>query len=288
VCEGPGSQGGDGTGITGLPPRRAGRGVGALTGDGGQRVIDASVQPSFEFNWRGRTGPFPLLLTPGVFTPTHTSVVLADALEITAGDVVIDVGCGCGVLAVVAARLGAGRVVGCDVSSEAIRMATFNAECLGVGDRTEFRAGHLFDPVRDVRADVIIGDVSGIPNAVAELTGWFPGGPTGAEIPVAMLDSLGGCLKPGGRLYLPTLTIQAPDVLTAARRIFGPGHVELVAARTFPLPAAVARSSVTSELVSKGIVHLERRGTRLLWQLSIWRCQRPIVAASGGHTEGRQ
>ena len=72
------------------------------------------------YEWRGRTGPLTLELPPGVFTPTHTTLMMADALEINPGDVVLDVGCGSGVLGLVAARLGAARVVGCDASAEAV------------------------------------------------------------------------------------------------------------------------------------------------------------------------
>ena len=39
-------------------------------------------QSSTEMEWKGRTGPFTVLLNPGVFSPTHTSRTLADALEI--------------------------------------------------------------------------------------------------------------------------------------------------------------------------------------------------------------
>ena len=154
-----------------------------------------------EFEWKGRTGPFTLMLTPGVFAPSSTSLVLAQAMEIQPGEVVIDAGCGSGVLSFVAANLGAGRVYGCDVSTEAVRVAGENAVRLGLSDVTEFRAGNLMEPVRDVRADVVVGDVSGIPDPVAEITGWFPdgrgGGPTGAELPIAMLESLGESLKRG-------------------------------------------------------------------------------------------
>ena len=41
------------------------------------------VSQNVETHWKGREGPFPLLLGPGVFSPTTTSRTLADALEIT-------------------------------------------------------------------------------------------------------------------------------------------------------------------------------------------------------------
>ncbi len=65
---------------------------------------------SVEIEWKGRTGPFLLQLGPGVFSPTATSKTLAEAIEIEPGDTVIDVGCGSGVLAFVAAKLGAAMV----------------------------------------------------------------------------------------------------------------------------------------------------------------------------------
>jgi 16S rRNA G1207 methylase RsmC len=229
--------------------------------------------------WRGRTGPFTLELTPDVFAPTHVSRVLAESLDIRAGDTVIDVGSGSGVLSFVAARLGARRVFGCDISEEAVRVAKDNARRLGLAGRTEFRSGDLFDPVRGISADVVIGDVAGIPDEIAAVSGWYPGGhaggPTGAEVPVAMLESMGDCLKPGGRLYLPTATIQDEErVIEAARRVFGPENLQEVAEREFPLPALVAGSRALARMMAEGWLRLRQRGSRFLWRMAVWRCQR--------------
>lgn len=237
-------------------------------------------QPN-ETVWTGRTGPFTLEVNPGVFAPSHTSRFLAEALEINPDDTVIDVGCGSGVLSFVAARLGARRVIGCDLSEAAVEVARRNSRRLGLEDRTEFRAGNLLDPVRDVRATVIIGDVSGIPDEIAEVTGWFPdgraGGPTGAELPAAMLESIeeSDCLAPGGRLYLPTGTIQAENkVLEVARKIFGAANLQPLLQRDFPLPDLVAKSKAVARMVKDGLVEFQARGSRLLWRLQIWRCVR--------------
>jgi SAM-dependent methyltransferase len=238
-------------------------------------MVDSAKEVK-EFVWRGRTGPFTLKLGPDVFAPSSTSTIVAEALEINEGDVVIDAGCGSGVLAFVAARLGAERAIGCDISEGSVRIASENARQLGLQDVTEFRTGSLFEPVRDVRADVIIGDISGIPDSIAELTGWFPegrgGGPTGAELPVAMIDEIGDVLRPGGRMYLPTGTIQAESsVLGAARRVFG-DNIEQLVSREFPIPNLVARSKDVARLVSEGLISFRQRGSRLLWRLTIWRC----------------
>jgi len=229
--------------------------------------------------WKGRGGPFSLQLGQGVFSPTTTSRTLADAIEIRPGDVVVDVGCGSGVLAFVAAKLGAKRVVGCDLSEPAVKAARRNAEDLGLDDRCEFRHGDLLEPVRDVRADVLIGDVSGIPDEIAAVSGWFDavpaGGPTGAELPVKFLHTMGDTLTPGGRLYLPTGTIQDERaIIAAAREVFG-DNMEPVLEREFPLPELVAKASVVARMMKDGILNLRQRGSRLLWSLRIWRCVRP-------------
>jgi methylase of polypeptide subunit release factors len=233
---------------------------------------------AIQIEWRGRTGPFPLVIGPGTFHPTHTSKTLADALEIGPDDTVIDVGCGSGVLAFVAAKLGAKRVYGCDLSEGAVRAATENAKRLGLDGVCEFRQGDLLEPMRDVHATVLIGDVSGIPDEIAAASGWFEnvpaGGPTGAELPVKFLRSIGDTLAPGGRLYLPTGTIQNERaILEAVREVFG-DRIEPVLEREFPLPDLVAKSKAVARMVKEGLVSFRHRGSRLLWQLRIWRCER--------------
>jgi precorrin-6B methylase 2 len=216
-----------------------------------------------------------LVLRPDVFTPTHTTVVMADALEVNPGDVVIDVGCGSGVLGIVAARLGAARVIGCDISAAAVDVSGENARRLGLSDCTEFHQGDLFAPVAGVEADVVIGDVSGVPDAVAEVMPWASGGPTGAELPIEMLETIGPRLKVGGRLYLPTGTMQAEErLLAAARRIFGDGNLHPLAVREFPLATTLARSPAVQRLIEEGTLAMRQRGTRLVWRLTIWRCTR--------------
>ena len=141
-----------------------------------------------EIEWKGRTGPFSLLVRRGVFSPTSTSKTLADALEVGPDDTVIDVGCGSGVLAFVAAQLGAGKVYGCDLSAPAVEMAARNAERLGLSDVCEFRQGDLLEPMRDVRATVLIGDVSGIPDDLAAVSGWFQDVPAGGTVIQVLQD----------------------------------------------------------------------------------------------------
>ncbi len=235
-----------------------------------------STEAQREYVWRGVGGTFELLIDPGVFVPSSTSRFLAESMRVEPTDVVVDAGCGCGVLSIVAARLGARRVIGTDASTAAVACAEANAQRLGVGDVVEFRAGNLLEPLGDLRADVMIADVSGIPDAVAAVTGWFPdgkgGGRTGAELPVQMLAQVADHLRPGGRIYLPTGTIQNDEaILEAAHAVFG-SAMEPVAKKEFPLPDSVADDAEVQQLVDEGFLHLVRRGSRLAWELTVWCC----------------
>jgi SAM-dependent methyltransferase len=229
-----------------------------------------------QYDWQGRTGPFGLVVGTGVFTPTLTSRALADVLEVHPHDTVIDVGCGSGALSFTAARLGAARVYGVDVSAPAVAAARVACVALGLSATCEFRHGDLLEPMHDVRATVLIGDVSGVPDRIAAASGWFdsvrPGGPTGAELPIRFLRSVHTVLVPGGRLYLPTGTLQDEQaILETARDVFG-GRLTLMRELEVPLPAPLASSAAVEDAVQAGIVSLRRRGSRLLWQIRIWRC----------------
>ncbi len=245
----------------------------------GYHVHSMHHQEEWPYTWDGREGPFTIVLAPGVFAPTRTSFEVAEGMTINPGDTVIDVGAGSGVLSFVAARLGAGRVFGTEINPKAVEVARHNAELLGLTRAVDFRQGSLFEPLVGIRADVVIGDVSGIPDDIAAASDWFPGGysggPTGAEVPVAMLEDSRDHLAPGGRLYLPTGSIQDEGaVLRAARRIFG-GRMRKLRERMLPLPGKIGEVAVVRRLMDSGVVRFIRRGSRLLWELRIWECTAP-------------
>jgi len=209
------------------------------------------------------------------FAPTTISTLVAEAMDVGEGDVVIDVGTGTGVLAIIAAKLGASRVFAIDNSPGVRDVGRANAEVHGVADKIEFLHGDLFEPIDEhVEADVIIGDVSGVPDALAEVSGWFPsgigGGPRGSELPIRMLREAVRRLRPGGRVFLPTGSLQDENaILETARSIYG--KVAKFAERMIPLPSVLAESETLRALMSDGIVHLVPKGSRFLWESRVWR-----------------
>lgn len=93
---------------------------------------------------------------------------------------------------------------------------------------------------------------------------------------MAMLEQAVEHLAPGGRLYLPTASIQDEGaVLRAARRIFGEGRMRQLRERFLPLPGKIAESNVVRRMRESGVVDLIRRGSRHLWRLRVWEVQSP-------------
>jgi release factor glutamine methyltransferase len=63
---------------------------------------------------------------------------------------IVDVGTGCGAIAVTLARhLPCARIIATDLSADALALARENAQRLGVANRIEFRAGSLLEPVTE-------------------------------------------------------------------------------------------------------------------------------------------
>ena len=227
-----------------------------------------------DFLWKGRLGPMKLLISDTTFRPSTISALVARELRIQEGEVAIDVGCGSGVLAIIAAKLGARHVHAIDKSPDVIEVGRANAEANDVADRITFYQGDLFEPLADdVRADVIIGDVSGIPDTLADESGWFPtrggGGIRGSELPIRMLEEASRRLKTGGRLFLPTGSLQdESSIIEAARRLYT--KVRKLTERAIPLPSKLATSQALSDLVERGVVRITTRGSRSIWEARVW------------------
>jgi methylase of polypeptide subunit release factors len=201
-------------------------------------------------------------------------MLLAEAMEIEKRSTVIDAGCGSGVLSIVAAKLGAGKVYGVDAAEGTVEIATANAMAQGVADRVQFFEGDMFDALpADQTADVLIGDVSGIPDEFARVSGWFPsglaGGPTGAELPMRMLDEAKKLLRKGGKLLLPTGSLQDEgSIMDKARQVFG--SIRMLTEKHIPLPSALAEQPAVLRLIRERVIQFTERGSRLLWTVRIW------------------
>lgn len=227
--------------------------------------------------WKGRFGPMELQVGPATFRPSTISTLLADSLEFKPGAVVVDVGTGSGILSIIAAKLGASKVYGVDAADETVEIASANAAAHGVADRVEFAQGDMFGPLDpEVEADVVIGDVSGIPDDIAAASGWFPsglsGGPTGAELPMRMIEESKRLLREGGKLFLPTGSLQdEKTILNRAKSVFG--SMKQLTERNIPLPTALAEDPAVLRALKDRVIALKQRGSRFQWTARVWQIE---------------
>lgn len=94
-------------------------------------------------------------------TGTHETTGMCAALiekYVQPGQRVIDIGTGSGILAIVAAHMGAKEVLATDLDAVAVRVAAENAAMNGFGDKIDCRCGDLLDVV-DVSGDVVIANI---------------------------------------------------------------------------------------------------------------------------------
>ena len=137
---------------------------------------------------------YKLYSRPGVFSWDHideATTILADVMQVQAGDSVLDIGCGCGALGIVAASVsGHGRLCMVDADVEAVRSATRSAEASGVAN---YRAltSDVAAAVLDERFDVVVTNPP-----------FHVGKATDLSVPNQFIHDAWEVLVHGGRLFL--------------------------------------------------------------------------------------
>jgi ribosomal protein L11 methyltransferase len=133
---------------------------------GVQRIGRAlMVKPSWT-QYRPKPGETVIEIDPGMAfgTGQHpTTAMCLRALEelVRPGMRVLDLGCGTGILAIAAAKLGASRVVAVDIDPNAVRAARENAAANGVSPAIDVREGTL-EMVEGEQFDIIVANISGL------------------------------------------------------------------------------------------------------------------------------
>jgi ribosomal protein L11 methyltransferase len=130
------------------------------------------VKPSWE-EYAAIDGDIIIELDPGMAfgTGTHeTTRLCAQLLEsyVKKGDHVVDVGCGTGILSIIAYKLGASRVDAVDIDETAVRTAKENCAVNGAEHGVSVRRGVLSDLPR-VKADIVAANI--IADVIIDLSG---------------------------------------------------------------------------------------------------------------------
>jgi D-alanine-D-alanine ligase len=167
------------------------------------------------------TGVVGLWIPPGVHVPPPSTIELARLIDVRPGERVLELGCGAGLLAIAAAKLGAGHVVAVDLDGQALDAAVKNAQLNGLSDRIEVRAGSWYEAVKaGERFDVIIATPPQTPGP--RPFGPRYGGADGAKHLLAVVDGAPARLDPErGRLWMVAITIaNVPEAMRRLRERF--------------------------------------------------------------------
>jgi S-methylmethionine-dependent homocysteine/selenocysteine methylase/SAM-dependent methyltransferase len=156
--------------------------------------------------------PFPeLVVDPGVFVPTQGSYLLWKHLFATGvgeGASCVDVGCGCGILAVQLALNGAASVHAIDIDRKAVVNTLANAARNGVSERVTGDTADLFDWKPERSFDLVVASLYQLPvDPLEGPTGHRPPDYWGRTLLDYFLRTLPELLAPGGKAYVMQLSI---------------------------------------------------------------------------------
>jgi ribosomal protein L11 methyltransferase len=120
------------------------------------------IKPSWE-EYEGQSGEIVIEMDPGMAfgTGTHETTRLCSKLLekfVKKNDNVIDVGCGTGILSIIAVKLGAGHVSAVDIDEVAVRVARENCTINGVSDQVSVTKGVLAD-LQPQKADIVVANI---------------------------------------------------------------------------------------------------------------------------------
>jgi D-alanine--D-alanine ligase len=205
-----------------LSARWAGWDYPALVGKMLSAAMRRHGQPPFQKAGKTRitlaTGPVDLFIPEGVHHPPPSSLDLAGLLDVREGDRVLDLGCGAGLLAIAAAKLGAGHVVATDIDPRALEATRQNALANGIADKIEICAGAWYEALNGRSAgeagcfDLIVATPSQTPGHLA--FGPRYGGPDGTRHLFKIIQGAAAFLKPdSGRLWLMAISLANPSGL---------------------------------------------------------------------------
>jgi release factor glutamine methyltransferase len=156
-------------------------------------------------------GDYVFNLYDEVYEPAEDTFLFAENLYVSEGERVLDLGTGCGMLGILAAKK-ANEVVAVDLNPYAIRCAKENSALNSVRCKMFFVQASLFTALKSyVPFDLILFNAPYLPSEEGEASSWigrsWAGGANGREVVDRFIAEAPTYLKPHGRVLLMQSTL---------------------------------------------------------------------------------
>jgi release factor glutamine methyltransferase len=141
-----------------------------------------------------------------VYEPAEDTFLAADSLSVNKDDNVLDMGTGCGILAIIAAKK-ASKVVATDINPHAVHCAQFNVGINHIADKLDLCVGDLFQPIqKNAKFNLILFNAPYLPSVPSETKSWigrsWAGGPTGRQLIDRFILEVPSHMKGNGKILL--------------------------------------------------------------------------------------
>lgn len=160
------------------------------------------------------------------YNPSSLTELLADNIKIKKNSVVADIGTGCGILAILASKLGAKRVYAVDIDGDCRKPIEINSKANNIKNII-FLQGSMLKPLKE-KADVIIANLPQMPSN-KKIDVHRHGSTDGTKYNMELVKNAPKYLRKNGILFFSVMSISNPvKILKSLEKKF---YISIMAAK---------------------------------------------------------